>query len=166
MEREKDERERFKQVYQVLKTELLQDPNFEYDHISRQWVHQVKIIRPIFCFFLLVNTYCSNLLLFSVTNSSQMLDYNVPGGRTYYKFYPSYSMQYGFLVFHCKIIVFDVYILFIFGSGKLNRGLSVIETYKLLNDGKQLHEDDLFRSSVLGWCIQWVCNFVVILYYH
>ncbi|KMT04353.1 hypothetical protein BVRB_8g184270 [Beta vulgaris subsp. vulgaris] len=95
MEREKDERERFKQVYQVLKTELLQDPNFEYDHISRQWVHQ-------------------------------MLDYNVPGG-------------------------------------KLNRGLSVIETYKLLNDGKQLHEDDLFRSSVLGWCIQWLVGCVLVL---
>ncbi|KAL2902236.1 Farnesyl pyrophosphate synthase 2, partial [Bienertia sinuspersici] len=66
MEGGEDERERFKKVYQVLKTELLQDPAFEYDNVSRQWVQQ-------------------------------MLDYNVP-------------------------------------IGKLNRGLSVIESYKLLND--------------------------------
>lgn len=91
-ERQKDERERFKEVYELLKTELLQDPAFEYDHVSTQWINK-------------------------------MLDYNVPGG-------------------------------------KLNRGLSVIESFRLLKYGKQLavpeDGDDLFRASVLGWCIQWL----------
>ncbi|XP_021766727.1 farnesyl pyrophosphate synthase 1-like isoform X2 [Chenopodium quinoa] len=95
MEGEKDERERFKQVYQLLKTELLKDPAFEYDHVSRQWLHQ-------------------------------MLDYNVPGG-------------------------------------KLNRGMSLIKTYELLNDGKQIPEDGRFRASVLGWCIQWLVGCVLVL---
>ncbi|KNA16266.1 hypothetical protein SOVF_090530 [Spinacia oleracea] len=95
MEGEKDGRERFREVYQVLKMELLQDPAFEYDHVSRQWLHQ-------------------------------MLDYNVP-------------------------------------AGKMNRGLSVIESYRLLNDGKQIPEDAIFRAFVLGWCIQWLVGCVLVL---
>ncbi|CAO2842385.1 unnamed protein product [Amaranthus hypochondriacus] len=94
MEGIKDERERFKQVYELLKTELLQDSAFEYDHVSCQWLHK-------------------------------MLDYNVPGG-------------------------------------KLNRGLSVIESCRLLNDGKHLDEDELFRAAVLGWCIQWLVGCVLV----
>lgn len=41
-------------------------------------------------------------------------------------------------------------------SGKLNRGLSVIDSYKLLKEGKELTEDEIFLASALGWCIEWV----------
>ena len=44
----------------------------------------------------------------------------------------------------------------IFPAGKLNRGLSVIDSYRLLKEGKELTEDEIFLASVLGWCIEWV----------
>ena len=44
----------------------------------------------------------------------------------------------------------------LFLSGKLNRGLSVIDSYKLLKEGKGLTEEEIFLASALGWCIEWV----------
>uniref|UniRef100_A0A0A0K801 Uncharacterized protein n=1 Tax=Cucumis sativus TaxID=3659 RepID=A0A0A0K801_CUCSA len=85
----------FLKVYSVLKSELLQDPAFEFTDASRQWVER-------------------------------MLDYNVPGG-------------------------------------KLNRGLSVIDSYRLLKEGKELTEDEIFLTSVLGWCIEWLQAYFLVL---
>ncbi|KAK6917897.1 Polyprenyl synthetase [Dillenia turbinata] len=85
----------FLNVYSVLKSELLQDPAFEFTDVSRQWVQR-------------------------------MLDYNVPGG-------------------------------------KLNRGLSVIESYKLLKEGKELTEEEIFLSCTLGWCIEWLQAYFLVL---
>ncbi|KAF9619243.1 hypothetical protein IFM89_005797 [Coptis chinensis] len=85
----------FLKVYSVLKSELLQDPSFEFTDHSRQWV-------------------------------DRMLDYNVPGG-------------------------------------KLNRGLSVIDSYKSLKQGEELSEDEVFLASVLGWCIEWLQAYFLVL---
>ncbi|KAK9268144.1 hypothetical protein L1049_010584 [Liquidambar formosana] len=82
-------------VYSVLKSELLQDPAFEFTDDSRQWVER-------------------------------MLDYNVPGG-------------------------------------KLNRGLSVIDSYQILKEGKELTEDEIFLASTLGWCIEWLQAYFLVL---
>ncbi|XP_020252229.1 farnesyl pyrophosphate synthase 1-like [Asparagus officinalis] len=41
-------------------------------------------------------------------------------------------------------------------GGKLNRGISVVDSYKLLKEGSQLTDDEFFLSSVLGWCIEWL----------
>lgn len=41
-------------------------------------------------------------------------------------------------------------------TGKLNRGLSVIDSYQLLKGGKELTAEEFFDASVLGWCIEWV----------
>ncbi|KAK4420858.1 Farnesyl pyrophosphate synthase [Sesamum alatum] len=79
---------RFLQVYSVLKSELLNDSDFEFADDSRQWVER-------------------------------MLDYNVLGG-------------------------------------KLNRGLSVVDSYKLLKQGKELTDDEMFLACSLGWCIEWL----------
>jgi len=38
--------------------------------------------------------------------------------------------------------------------GKLNRGISVIDGYKLLKEGKQLNDDEFFRASALGLYIK------------
>lgn len=40
--------------------------------------------------------------------------------------------------------------------GKLNRGLSVIDSYKLLKEGQELTKEEIFLASALGWCIEWV----------
>nr|ADK12004.1 farnesyl diphosphate synthase [Aralia elata] len=90
-----DLKTRFLEVYSVLKSELLNDPAFEFTDDSRQWVER-------------------------------MLDYNVPGG-------------------------------------KLNRGLSVIDSYKLLKEGKELSDDEIFLSSALGWCIEWLQAYFLVL---
>ncbi|KAK4491885.1 hypothetical protein RD792_002665 [Penstemon davidsonii] len=90
-----DLRATFLGVYSVLKSELLNDPAFEWTDDSRQWVER-------------------------------MLDYNVPGG-------------------------------------KLNRGLSVIDSYKLLKEGKDLSEDEVFLASALGWCIEWLQAYFLVL---
>nr|AEY77151.1 farnesyl diphosphate synthase [Eleutherococcus senticosus] len=90
-----DLKARFLEVYSVLKSELLNDPAFEFTDDSRQWFEQ-------------------------------MLDYNVPGG-------------------------------------KLNRGLSVIDSYKLLKEGKELSDDETFLSSALGWCIEWLQAYFLVL---
>ncbi|EOY29022.1 Farnesyl diphosphate synthase 1 isoform 3, partial [Theobroma cacao] len=90
-----DRRSAFLQVYYKLKSELLEDPSFEFTDVSRQWV-------------------------------DRMLDYNVPGG-------------------------------------KLNRGLSVIDSYRLLKEGKELTENEIFLASALGWCIEWLQAYFLVL---
>ncbi|XVF75148.1 hypothetical protein PTKIN_Ptkin13bG0164100 [Pterospermum kingtungense] len=85
----------FLKVYSQLKSELLQDPAFEFTDDSRQWV-------------------------------DRMLDYNVPGG-------------------------------------KLNRGLSVIDSYRLLKEGRELTEDEIFLATALGWCIEWLQAYFLVL---
>lgn len=39
----------------------------------------------------------------------------------------------------------------------MNRGLSVVDTLKILQND-QLTAEELFKSRVLGWCIEWVRN--------
>ncbi|XP_077237559.1 farnesyl pyrophosphate synthase-like isoform X2 [Tasmannia lanceolata] len=90
-----DLRSKFLDVYAQLKSELLQDPAFDFTEDSRQWI-------------------------------DRMLEYNVPGG-------------------------------------KLNRGLSVIDSYKLLKQGKELSEDEVFLACVLGWGIEWLQAYFLVL---
>ncbi|KAI3717601.1 hypothetical protein L1987_69326 [Smallanthus sonchifolius] len=40
-------------------------------------------------------------------------------------------------------------------GGKLNRGLSVVDSYQLLKGG-ELIDDEVFLASALGWCIEWL----------
>ncbi|CAH2078805.1 unnamed protein product [Thlaspi arvense] len=84
----------FLDVYSILKTDLLQDPAFEFTNESSQWLEQ-------------------------------MLDYNVPGG-------------------------------------KLNRGISVVDSYKMLKQNQKLTQEEIFLSCALGWCIEWVFLFYLL----
>ncbi|KAF3535597.1 hypothetical protein F2Q69_00024147 [Brassica cretica] len=43
-------------------------------------------------------------------------------------------------------------------GGKLNRGLSVVDSFKLLKEGEDLTEEEVFLSCALGWCIEWTCH--------
>ncbi|KAL9259070.1 Farnesyl pyrophosphate synthase 1-like protein [Drosera capensis] len=49
------------------------------------------------------------------------------------------------------------------GAGKFNRGLSVVDSYKFLKEGKELTEDEIFLASALGWCIEWLQAFFLVL---
>ncbi|CAG8469861.1 4086_t:CDS:10 [Funneliformis mosseae] len=40
-------------------------------------------------------------------------------------------------------------------GGKMNRGLSVVDTLKILKND-QLTEEELFKSRVLGWCVEFL----------
>ncbi|CAN1855245.1 Farnesyl pyrophosphate synthase 1 [Linum perenne] len=50
----------------------------------------------------------------------------------------------------------DKVILYSCFAGKLNRGVSVVESYKLLKQGNELTETEMFLASTLGWCIEWL----------
>lgn len=41
-------------------------------------------------------------------------------------------------------------------AGKLNRGLSVVDSYKILKGGRELTSDEVYHACALGWCIEWV----------
>ena len=41
-------------------------------------------------------------------------------------------------------------------AGKCNRGLSVVDSYKLLKGADVLGEEEMFLACTLGWCIEWV----------
>ena len=114
-----------------------------------------------------------------------MIDYNVPGGEeTPISFssrnlfsvtkFGNYSKQkllvlsvhkwnLILLSFHETPLFFWIRIdyvkmlTFLFSSkGKLNRGLSVIDSYLLLKQGSEVTEDEFFLACVLGWCVEWV----------
>ncbi|CAH1756194.1 12404_t:CDS:10 [Entrophospora sp. SA101] len=46
-------------------------------------------------------------------------------------------------------------------GGKLNRGLSVVDTFKLLKDNN-VTEQELFKARVLGWCVEWLQAFFLV----
>ncbi|CAL9241528.1 unnamed protein product [Arabidopsis halleri] len=48
-------------------------------------------------------------------------------------------------------------------GGKLNRGLSVVDSFKLLKQGKDLTEQEVFLSCALGWCIEWLQAYFLVL---
>ncbi|BBN06613.1 farnesyl diphosphate synthase [Marchantia polymorpha subsp. ruderalis] len=89
-----NERSRFLEVYNQLKTELLADSKtFQFTPESRVWVEK-------------------------------MLDHTVPGG-------------------------------------KLNRGISVPDSLRLLKE-RELTEEEYFLSSSLGWCVEWLQGYFLV----
>jgi len=40
-------------------------------------------------------------------------------------------------------------------GGKLNRGISVVDTVEIIK-GRPLSDDEYFRAAVLGWCVELV----------
>lgn len=43
-------------------------------------------------------------------------------------------------------------------GGKLNRGLSVVDSVAILK-GRELTESEYFKAAVLGWSVEWVGHF-------
>ncbi|KAJ1263890.1 hypothetical protein BS78_09G220800 [Paspalum vaginatum] len=48
-------------------------------------------------------------------------------------------------------------------GGKCNRGLSVVDSYKLLKGADVLGEEEMFLACTLGWCIEWLQAFFLVL---
>ncbi|KAL6618860.1 hypothetical protein ACP70R_033999 [Stipagrostis hirtigluma subsp. patula] len=48
-------------------------------------------------------------------------------------------------------------------GGKCNRGLSVIDSYKLLKGADVLSEEEMFLACTLGWGIEWLQAFFLVL---
>lgn len=46
-------------------------------------------------------------------------------------------------------------------GGKLNRGLSVVDTLKIIR-GDKITEDEIFKAAVLGWCIEFLQAFFLV----
>eukprot|EP00249_Psilotum_nudum_P004200 c17743_g1_i2 orf=173-1252(+) len=47
-------------------------------------------------------------------------------------------------------------------GGKLNRGLSVLDSFKLLKN-EELSENETFLACALGWCIEWLQAYFLVL---
>lgn len=43
-----------------------------------------------------------------------------------------------------------------FLAGKLNRGLSVVDTAEIIK-GSDLTDDEYFKAAILGWSVELVC---------
>eukprot|EP00850_Spirogloea_muscicola_P014105 SM000099S25211 [mRNA] locus=s99:250459:254019:+ [translate_table: standard] len=48
-------------------------------------------------------------------------------------------------------------------GGKLNRGVSVVDSLQLLQGGAALSEENFFRAAALGWCIEWLQAFFLVM---
>eukprot|EP00850_Spirogloea_muscicola_P016186 SM000129S26173 [mRNA] locus=s129:308322:311615:- [translate_table: standard] len=48
-------------------------------------------------------------------------------------------------------------------GGKLNRGVSVVDSLQLLQGGTALSEENFFRAAALGWCIEWLQAFFLVM---
>ena len=71
-----------------------------------------------------------------------------------------------FNIVYLKILSFDLNLMMeihVLSSGKLNRGLSVIDSYELLKEGKELSKEEIFLACALGWCIEWVNKYILML---
>jgi hypothetical protein len=68
--------------------------------------------------------------------------------------------QHGIILNHVQL--FNT-LAFFLPEGKLNRGLSVIDSYLLLKEGSEVTEDEFFLACVLGWCVEWVMLLIMIL---
>ncbi|KAJ0874460.1 putative transferase [Helianthus annuus] len=44
----------------------------------------------------------------------------------------------------------------------MTRGLSVLDSYKLLKGESELTDDELFLACALGWCIEWMQGYIVL----
>jgi farnesyl diphosphate synthase len=86
-----------------------------------------------------------------------MLDYNVRGGQTCLQQPLSLSLS------RFSSISFFFLTLTSSSPGKLNRGLSVVDSFKLLKQGNDLTEQEVFLSCALGWCIEWLQAYFLVL---
>ncbi|KAF0384823.1 farnesyl pyrophosphate synthase [Gigaspora margarita] len=46
-------------------------------------------------------------------------------------------------------------------GGKMNRGMSVVDSIKILKGG-EASNDELFKARVLGWCVEWLQAFFLV----
>jgi geranylgeranyl pyrophosphate synthase len=85
-----------------------------------------------------------------------MMDYNVPGGEQpiHAQILNTYTLPSPFDIARSKLTRVCVWCCF--SEGKLNRGLSVIDSYMLLRKGTEVDDKDFYIACVLGWCIEWV----------
>ncbi|CAO2204495.1 unnamed protein product [Urochloa humidicola] len=47
-------------------------------------------------------------------------------------------------------------------GGKCNRGLSVIDSYKIFKDVDVLSKEDMFLACTLGWCLEWFQAYFIV----
>lgn len=100
-------------------------------------------------FFFLCGNRCWSTMCLEVRNLASIYEWTISifGYLPTKKWKFSYLIQRLWLIFSYKLFL-----------GKLNRGLSVIDSYKLLHPGKKLNEEEFFLACVLGWCIEWVSS--------
>jgi farnesyl diphosphate synthase len=47
-------------------------------------------------------------------------------------------------------------------GGKMNRGLTVIDSFRKLVEHRELSRSEIFKAHVLGWCVEWLQAFFLV----
>ncbi|RKP06998.1 isoprenoid synthase domain-containing protein, partial [Thamnocephalis sphaerospora] len=47
-------------------------------------------------------------------------------------------------------------------GGKMNRGLSVVDTLRILRGDNAIAPEELHKARVLGWCVEWLQAFFLV----
>lgn len=47
-------------------------------------------------------------------------------------------------------------------GGKMNRGLSVLHSYRLIKSNADLSREEVLKANVLGWCVEWLQAFFLV----
>jgi len=47
-------------------------------------------------------------------------------------------------------------------GGKMNRGVTVLHSFQLLVEYRQLSRSEIFKAQVLGWCVEWLQAFFLV----
>eukprot|EP01018_Ginkgo_biloba_P010182 Gb_29808 [translate_table: standard] len=163
-------RSKFLEVYNVLKSQILTDSAFQYTDDARQWIEKFlrnKKYKPL-VFWAYAAELKSRVSLVSIVDllgTLEAVDPTRPYGMDSIDidmhWFLSSLLKWclsGLVQIWGRIGCFTVIEMldYTVPGGKLNRGLSVIDSYRLLKTGKEITEDEVFLGCVLGWCIEWV----------
>jgi len=47
-------------------------------------------------------------------------------------------------------------------GGKMNRGLTILHSFALLVENRELSRSEIFKAQVLGWCVEWLQAFFLV----
>ncbi|EAY75519.1 hypothetical protein OsI_03423 [Oryza sativa Indica Group] len=124
----------FAEIYSRLKEEMLEDPAFEFTDESLQWIDREGGHKILVEYFdLCLSTS------FGIFRSIRWIkELRVAQSAT-------------------KMLDYNVL------GGKCNRGISVIDSFKMLKGTDVLNKEETFLACTLGWCIEWLQAYFLVL---
>ncbi|GJM93422.1 hypothetical protein PR202_ga09976 [Eleusine coracana subsp. coracana] len=146
-----DTKAAFAEIYDKLKQEMLEDPAFEFTDESLQWIDRVMLPSP--------SLHLRGGLFARVRASGyeDLMPGRVPNEFSQFVRTSTSAGSYQSSIGTRKMVDYNVL------GGKCNRGLSVIDSYKILKGVDVLSKEETFLACTLGWCIEWLQAYFLVL---